>query len=101
MGKIIDTDMLWKEMQKLYTNGDVADEDGYNLGINCGITKVRNLFSHIPSAERHGTWEYRYVEDGGMFCKQRFYCSECGEWQTYGKTAYCPCCGAKMGDSDE
>lgn len=101
MGKIIDTDILWKEMQKLYTNGDVSDEDGYNLGINCGITKVRNLFAHIPSAERRGEWEYRYVEDGGMFTKQRFYCSACGRWQTYGKTAYCPRCGAKMGESDE
>lgn len=45
-----------------------------------------------------GRWEYRYVEDGGMFSKQRFYCSECGKWQTYGKTEYCPRCGAKMED---
>ena len=26
----------------------------------------------------------------------RFYCSACGDWNTYGKTKYCPECGAKM-----
>jgi len=50
-----------------------------------------------PESERRiGEWEYRYVEDGGMFSKQRFYCSECGKWQTYGRTEYCPRCGTKM-----
>ena len=27
---------------------------------------------------------------------RRFYCSNCGEWNTYGKSDYCPNCGARM-----
>lgn len=47
-----------------------------------------------------GHWEERIVEDRendpvGLF-RRRFYCSACGEWQTYGATRYCPDCGAKM-----
>lgn len=33
--------------------------------------------------------------------KRRFYCSECGEWQTYGMTSYCPFCGKPMRNGDE
>ena len=47
----------------------------------------------------HGRWEERIVDDPldpyGFF-KRRWYCSSCGRYQTYGTTAFCPNCGAKM-----
>ena len=60
----------------------------------------------IPPADvapvRHGHWEEKIVEipdlldDPYHYFKRRFYCSSCGDWQTYGKTDYCPMCGASM-----
>ena len=54
----------------------------------------------LPSADRpQGEWEERPSED--WISIRRWYCSECGEWQTYGMTNYCPNCGADMrGDND-
>lgn len=53
---------------------------------------------------RTGRWEERIVGDRKNdpvgLCRRRFYCSVCGEWQTYGKTRYCPDCGAEM-EGDE
>lgn len=47
--------------------------------------------------ERHGTWTERYMEDDECrFTRHRWYCSECGKWQCYGKSDYCLNCGAKM-----
>ena len=31
---------------------------------------------------------------------ERFYCSKCGDWNTYGMTNYCPNCGAKMTNAE-
>ena len=54
----------------------------------------------LPSADvapvRHGRWEDEFKEDAPMFVKHRYVCTACNNWQTYGKTAYCPNCGAKM-----
>lgn len=53
----------------------------------------------IPPAEwpRYGEWECRYVEDDlNPWSRKRFYCTACGDWNTYGKSAYCPHCGAYM-----
>ena len=41
-----------------------------------------------------GEWEERPSED--WISIRRWYCSECGEWQTYGMTNYCPNCGCRM-----
>ena len=46
-----------------------------------------------------GSWDEQYVDDEydkyGFF-RHRFYCTNCGKYQTYGKTEYCPKCGARM-----
>lgn len=39
-------------------------------------------------------------DDNRTWDRVRFICSACGEWQTYGKTKYCPECGAKMERGD-
>lgn len=43
-----------------------------------------------------GEWEERFVEYASPWFRRRFYCSNCGNWNTYGMTRYCPDCGAKM-----
>lgn len=47
-----------------------------------------------------GTWEEKYIEDAPPFLKHRFYCSNCGEWITYGTADFCCNCGADMRGSD-
>lgn len=59
-----------------------------------------NAIFCLPSADvapvRHGRWKDEFKEDAEAFVKHRYVCTVCGEWQTYGKTQYCPNCGAKM-----
>ena len=43
-----------------------------------------------------GEWEERIVNCNNLWLRRRFYCSNCGDWQTYGITRYCSQCGAKM-----
>lgn len=58
------------------------------------------LLDLTPTADvapvRHGRWEDEFKEDAEAFVKHRYVCTVCGKWQTYGKTAYCPNCGARM-----
>ena len=49
-----------------------------------------------------GEWEEKIIEGDSVWTRHRYYCSVCGGWNTYGKSDYCPDCGAKMkGDGDE
>lgn len=46
-----------------------------------------------------GTWEERNLskeEEPYPMFRRRFYCSACGNWNTYGMTSFCPDCGARM-----
>lgn len=40
-----------------------------------------------------GEWTEVYLDDANMFMKRRWYCGDCGEWNTYGETPFCPYCG--------
>ena len=51
MSRWIDADAWWKAVQKHYTDGDCADDDRYELGINVGITKSRNVMMSAPSID--------------------------------------------------
>lgn len=77
--------------------------DGYAY-IEIPVQDAMKQVSAIPPADVRpvvrGHWEERIVEDRemdpvGLF-RRRWYCSACGEWQTYGKTRYCPDCDAEM-----
>lgn len=77
--------------------------------VDCGnlhkgiVDALQENIKDIPAADvvevMHGRWEERIVDDPldpyGFF-KRRWYCSSCGRYQTYGTTAFCPKCGAKM-----
>lgn len=58
---------------------------------------IDNLVDNLPTIDHpQGEWEERIVECENPYLRRRFYCSNCGDWQTYGMTRYCPECGAKM-----
>lgn len=67
------------------------------------MTVTEFVEDELPAADvveaMHGRWEERIVDDPldpyGFF-KRRWYCSSCGRYQTYGTTAFCPRCGARM-----
>lgn len=42
---------------------------------------------------RPGEWTEVYLDDGYLLMKRRCYCGDCGDWNTYGMTPYCPYCG--------
>jgi hypothetical protein len=86
-----------------YIDAEEAKKAWY---IELGITSKRAaigvdmVFDRIPTADveevRHGKWKEIIDEKEDLFFRQKFYCSACGEWNTYGMTAYCPKCGARM-----
>lgn len=90
--------------KKYYTGLQIIDavkdlhlsyDDSLKLYKNLSETGTANVVE-----ERVGTWTEKYVDDRttelNPFMRRRFYCSACGEWNTHGKSRYCPKCGAKM-----
>ena len=41
------------------------------------------------------------IDESRRWDRKRFYCSECGDWQTYGETNFCPECGSAMERSEQ
>ena len=70
-----------------------------------GVCEKTHSIRNIPAADVEpivcGEWEERVVEGTDGWCKRRFFCSVCGDWQTYGKTPRCCYCGAHMKVADE
>ena len=62
--------------------------------------KALDIAIDALKAQRTGTWERRVVEDDSPLFRVRFYCSSCGEWNTYGESEYCPNCGSHNGTKD-
>lgn len=61
------------------------------------ISSCINDINNIPPAEeKSGTWKEIRDEDENPFFRRKFYCSCCGDWNTYGMSKYCPNCGARM-----
>ena len=59
--------------------------------------RIASLVERIPTIDPpQGEWEERIVECESPWLRRRFYCSNCGNWNSYGMTRYCPDCGAKM-----
>ena len=74
----------------------MADVDEKHHTATVSVYALNDL---IETVNKTGTWEEN-IDDSRKGDRVRFYCSECGGWQTYGKTAFCPDCGAKM-ESEE
>ena len=76
-------------------------------GLNKGEKAIRldtvGAINSLPSAQpeqKVGKWIRHEDEDGEPYGHN---CSVCGEWYVmpYGKTKFCPNCGAKMEEQDE
>lgn len=72
----------------------------YNHKTEIQHKALLEAIDNIPDADaqeiRHGFWEEKIVDEAEMFFRRRFYCSVCNNWTSYGKTKFCPHCGAKM-----
>lgn len=81
--------------------GENCQEKRFCGGI-CGDT---DRIRAIPAVEVepivYAEWEERIMEESDEWDRRRFYCSACGDWQTYGKTPRCPYCGAHMKVDEE
>lgn len=69
--------------------------------IKDNTAKMAEAFTRIADAleryARRGSWEVRPApEDDRVLGRRRYYCSECGGWNTYGESDFCPRCGADM-----
>ena len=88
----------------LMTNMNWYDEDGYESDDDYKRECITELINGVPSAQperKTGRWIPHEDEDGEHYGDK---CSECGEWYVmpYGKTNFCPNCGADMrGEQDE
>lgn len=68
-------------------------EEGWS-GYTVDVKDIKDLPSVQPK-HKTGTWR-KDIDNSRRWDRVRFYCSECGSWQTYGETDYCPSCGARM-----
>ena len=82
--------------------------DDYNIAIENGeleaYRKHRKRLLKLPpvNSQEPKTGQWREdIDNNRRWDRVRFYCSECGDWQTYGKSHYCPNCGAKMVEPQE
>lgn len=61
---------------------------------------LQRAIRRIPTANvkpvKYGAWQEINDETADPFFRRKFFCSVCGDWQTYGETNYCPMCGAQM-----
>lgn len=62
---------------------------------------VKRVLIQAPAAHvtevKFGDWTVEVDEEiNTPWLKNRYCCSECGNWQSYGRTPFCPNCGAKM-----
>lgn len=58
------------------------------------LDEIQKLPS-VQAKQKTGTWR-KDIDNSRRWDRVRFYCSECGSWQTYGETDFCPSCGARM-----
>ena len=67
------------------------------------VSDAVNRIITMPSVTQEpktGHWR-EDIDNNRTWDRVRFYCSECGGWQTYGKTDYCPNCGCRMVEPQE
>ena len=73
-----------------------AIDSGYDSAVVDAVGMATKALEQEPKT---GTWR-KDIDNSRRWDRVRFYCSECGSWQTYGETDFCPSCGAKMAESE-
>ena len=70
-----------------------------------GVCANTHSIRDIPTADVepivYGEWKERVVKEVDAWSRRQYYCSACGNRQTYGKTPRCCFCGAHMKVADE
>lgn len=61
---------------------------------------VNDLSEKIDTTTGTAKWIVKPDVSEKSHCSERFYCSKCGDWNSYGKANYCPNCGAKMTNAE-
>ena len=61
---------------------------------------IRDTVEEMKQEPKTGHWR-EDIDNNRRWDRVRFYCSECGDWQIYGKTHYCPNCGCRMVEAQE
>ena len=83
---------------------DTPEEYAYRFQYFIDLDAIKNVPPADVRPVVRGKWEKRIVEDEndpyGLF-RKRFYCSSCGEWQTYGMTNFCPACGSRNSEESD
>lgn len=89
----------------------LIDADALKEYIDCGHLRspaevcfseldVVNMLDKCPTIDavpvRHGSWTEEHDETQPILFQRVFRCSACGRTNTYGKSAFCPFCGAEM-----
>lgn len=97
--KLIDANALRAAM---YHDAFETDSDMQKWDGGCWI-RYKMFEDNIKAAPavdaelvRHGTWTEWDDENVPALFRRKFQCSCCGRSSGYGKSAYCPHCGAKM-----
>ena len=83
--------------------GKMETYSQYNEAWQDALDRAEGAIFNLPSAQpeqKKGKWIPHEDEDGEHYGDK---CSECGEWYVmpYGKTNFCPNCGARMEGLDE
>lgn len=101
VGQWIDAEVLDKIRAEIDEQYDRVHP--YNISCAEGLEmalEIIDKYREPTGAEKLGHW--RTDKDNSRHWDRiRFYCSECGDWQTYGLTKYCPNCGARMEVQDD
>ena len=88
--------MNYEELVKALLSASTVSTAWGNL-MQDAAAAIEELQAEVKRLEpKRGEWIDRYDEDDKPFFKRKYVCSACGHWNTYGKSKYCPKCGAKM-----
>lgn len=85
-----------KTVEEFMEQNKVVDTDHvYSNGIEfVPIFRMKQWFEH--TAEKTGTWTEWKDDSVPPIFSRKWRCSCCGESNGYGKSKYCPKCGARM-----
>lgn len=70
-----------------------------NVLINDKLEELNSIVSDLSEKIDMTTGTAKWTAKSNVD-DERFYCSKCGDWNSYGKTNYCPNCGAKMENAE-
>lgn len=85
----------------------LIDADAIQICTTSEVMKhiVTDLIDAQPTIDavpvRHGSWTEEHDETQLILFQRVFRCSACGRTNTYGKSAFCPFCGAEMRGEDK